>query len=54
MSYSGLLFLVVTLIAGAFGFTGLAGNAAGPAQFLSFLFASFLVISLFVGAARRV
>ena len=54
MFYFGLLFLVVSLFAGVFGFTGLAGGAAGTVQFLSFLFASFLVISLFVGAARRV
>jgi len=48
-----LIFLVVALIAGGLGFTGVAGAAMGIAKILFFLFlilfVAFLVVGLAVG-----
>jgi len=48
-----LMFLVVALIAGLFGFTTIAGAAVGIAKFLFFLFMAiflaFLILGLFLG-----
>ncbi|MCU0496872.1 MAG: DUF1328 domain-containing protein [Anaerolineae bacterium] len=48
-----LIFFVIALIAGAFGFTGVAGAAASIAQFLFVLFLVLffgaLLLGLFVG-----
>ena len=48
-----LIFAVVALIAGALGFTGMAGAAAGIAKLLFFVavigFVLFLVLGAFVG-----
>jgi len=41
MLQSALIFLVVALIGGAFGFAAIAGAAAGIAQLLFFLFSAF-------------
>ncbi len=41
-----LLFLVIALITGAFGFRGLAGMATGFAQLLFFVFLVLFVVAL--------
>jgi len=41
-----LLFLIVALIAAAFGFTGVAGQAAYFAQILFFVFLVLFIVSL--------
>lgn len=47
-----LIFLVVALIAAAFGFGGIAGAAAGFAKVLFFVFLVLFVISLFMGRRK--
>jgi uncharacterized membrane protein YtjA (UPF0391 family) len=46
-----LIFLVVALIAGALGFTGVAGASAGIAQILFWVFLAVFLISLLVSLA---
>jgi len=46
------VFLIVALIAAAFGFTGIAGDAAQIAQVLFFLFIVLFVASLLFGLVR--
>lgn len=50
-----LIFLVIALIAALFGFTTIAGAAAGIAKFLFFLFIAVFLIMLILGlmAGRR-
>jgi len=43
------LFLVVGLIAGLLGFTGIAGASIGIAKFLFFLFVAMFVLFLILG-----
>jgi uncharacterized membrane protein YtjA (UPF0391 family) len=43
------IFLVVALIAAAFGFTGIAAGAAGIAKVLFFLFVAIFVVMLLLG-----
>ena len=45
-----LIFLVISLIAGALGFTGVAGAAIGIAKFLFVLFLVLFVAFLVLGA----
>ena len=45
-----LIFLVIALIAGALGFTGVAGAAIGIAKFLFVLFLVLFAAFLFLGA----
>ncbi len=47
-----LTFLVIALIAAAFGFGGIAGAAAGFAQILFFLFLVLFVVALIFGHVR--
>jgi uncharacterized membrane protein YtjA (UPF0391 family) len=47
-----LTFLVIALIAAAFGFGGIAGAAAGFAQILFFLFLVLFVVALIFGRVR--
>ncbi|MGB5556522.1 MAG: DUF1328 domain-containing protein [Paracoccaceae bacterium] len=47
-----LTFLVVALIAAAFGFGGIASASAGIAQFLFFVFIALFVIALIARAVR--
>ena len=47
-----LTFLVIALIAGALGFTGLAGTSMGIAQTLFYIFLVLFVISLLVHLVR--
>jgi uncharacterized membrane protein YtjA (UPF0391 family) len=43
------IFLVVGLIAGMLGFTGVAGASVGIAKFLFFLFVAMFVVFLLLG-----
>jgi uncharacterized membrane protein YtjA (UPF0391 family) len=47
-----LSFLVIALLAAAFGFTGLAGASAGIAKILFFVFLVIFAISLITGLMR--
>ena len=53
MLYWALVFFVVALIAGLFGFTGIYVAAAGIAQILFFVFIVLLLVSLLAGGLRR-
>ncbi len=48
-----LVFLVVALIAAAFGFGGIAAAATNIAQTLFFIFLVLFLVSLVVGLVRR-
>ena len=48
-----LVFLIIALIAAAFGFGGIAIAAAGIAKILFFLFLVLFVISLVMGLSNR-
>jgi uncharacterized membrane protein YtjA (UPF0391 family) len=47
-----LTFLVIALIAGAFGFGGIASASAGIAQILFFIFLALFVIAMIVRALK--
>ena len=47
-----LLFLLVAIVAAVFGFTTIAGTAAGIAQFLFVVFAVLFVVTLLFGRRR--
>ena len=49
-----LIFLVVALVAGLLGFTGIAGTAVGIARILFFVFILLFVLSLLFGSRRRI
>lgn len=53
MLYWALVFLVVALVAAAFGFGGVAAAATSIAQTLFYIFVVLFLISLVVGVARR-
>lgn len=50
------IFLVIALVAAAFGFGGIASAAAGIAKILFFIFLAIFVITLILGlaAARKI
>ena len=48
-----LIFLVIALVAGLFGFGGVASAAAGIAKVLFGLFLVLFLVSLVIGATRR-
>ncbi|WP_084794525.1 DUF1328 domain-containing protein [Pseudoponticoccus marisrubri] len=52
MLYWALMFLAVALIAGLFGFGGIATASAGIAQILFFLFLALFVVALIVRLTR--
>ena len=47
------IFLVIALVAGLFGFTGIAASAVGIAKILFFIFIVLFVASLIFGLSRR-
>jgi uncharacterized membrane protein YtjA (UPF0391 family) len=49
MLYYSLLFLIIALVAGVFGFTTVAGTAYVAAKILFFVFLILFVVSLLVG-----
>ncbi|NKC33046.1 DUF1328 domain-containing protein [Falsiroseomonas selenitidurans] len=53
MLYWTLIFLVIALVAGLFGFGGIASASAGIAQILFGIFIILFLLSLLVGAFRR-
>jgi uncharacterized membrane protein YtjA (UPF0391 family) len=53
MLYYTLVFLVVALIAGVLGFTGIAAGAVEIARILFFIFILLFIGSLFMGLLRR-
>jgi uncharacterized membrane protein YtjA (UPF0391 family) len=53
MLYWALMFLVVALVAGIFGFGGIASTATGMAQILFVIALILFVVSLFAGFIRR-
>jgi len=48
-----LMFLVIALLAGIFGFGGIASTATGMAQILFVIALVLFVVSLFAGFVRR-
>ena len=52
MLHWALMFLVIALIAAAFGFTNIAGTASGIAQILFFVFLVLFIVSLLFGYRR--
>jgi uncharacterized membrane protein YtjA (UPF0391 family) len=53
MLYWALMFLVVALVAGVFGFGGIASTATGMAQILFVIALVVFAIGLFAGFVRR-
>jgi uncharacterized membrane protein YtjA (UPF0391 family) len=53
MLYWALVFLIVALVAGLFGFTGIYLAAAGIAKILFIIFLVLFLISLLFGGLRR-
>jgi uncharacterized membrane protein YtjA (UPF0391 family) len=53
MLYWAAVFLVIALVAGLFGFGGVASASVGIAQFLFFLFVVLFAASLILGLVRR-
>ncbi len=53
MLYWSLMFLVIALVAGLFGFGGIASTATGIAQILFVIALVLFLVSLFTGFARR-
>jgi uncharacterized membrane protein YtjA (UPF0391 family) len=51
MLYWALVFFIVSLVAGIFGFGGLATATAGIAQILFYVFLVFFVVTLIAGLA---
>jgi uncharacterized membrane protein YtjA (UPF0391 family) len=48
-----LIFLIVALLAGALGFTGIAGAAVGIAKVLFFIFLVLFLVSLIIRLAAK-
>jgi uncharacterized membrane protein YtjA (UPF0391 family) len=53
MLYWTVVFLIIALVAGLFGFTGIYAAAAGIAKILFFIFLVLFVIGLLTGGFRR-
>jgi uncharacterized membrane protein YtjA (UPF0391 family) len=51
--YYAFAFLVVALVAGVFGYGGIAAGAAGIAKLLFFAFLFVAAVSLVIGLLRR-
>lgn len=51
MLYWALVFFIVSLVAGIFGFGGVASATAGIAQILFYVFLVFFVVTLVAGLA---
>lgn len=52
MLYWAVIFLVISIVAGVFGFGGVAAAAAGIAEILFFICVALFVITLAMGIAR--
>jgi uncharacterized membrane protein YtjA (UPF0391 family) len=53
MLYWALVFLIVSIVAGIFGFGFIAVEAAGIAKILFFIFLVLFIVSLLAGGLRR-
>lgn len=53
MFYWALMFLLVAIVAGVFGFGGVAGTASGIAQVLFFIGIVLFLVTLISGAVGR-
>jgi uncharacterized membrane protein YtjA (UPF0391 family) len=53
MLYGAVVFLIIALVAGLFGFGGIAATSVGIARFLFFVFVVIFVVTLILGLARR-
>ncbi len=53
MLYYAVVFLVIAIIAGVFGFGGIAAGAIAIAKILFFVFLVLFLASLIIGLARR-
>lgn len=53
MLYYALVFLVIALISGILGFTGIAGAAVGIAKVLFFVFLALCIVSFFFNRRRH-
>ena len=53
MLYWSVVFFIVAIIAGVFGFLGIADAAAGIGKVLFFIFVVLFVVSLISGIGRR-
>lgn len=53
MLHYAVVFFVIALIAGLFGFTGIAAGAVEIARVLFFIFILLFVVSLVAGVIRR-
>ncbi|WP_101757823.1 DUF1328 domain-containing protein [Oceanicoccus sp. KOV_DT_Chl] len=53
MLYWALVFFVVAIVAGLFGFGGIASASVGIAQILFFIFVVLFILSLIFGVRRR-
>jgi uncharacterized membrane protein YtjA (UPF0391 family) len=51
MLYWALVFFIVSMVAGLFGFGGIASATAGIAQILFYVFMVFFVVTLIAGVA---
>ena len=54
MLYYALVFLLIAILAGVFGFGGIAIASAGIAKILFFLFLVAFLVSIVMHSARRV
>ena len=54
MFHYSLLFLLIAILAGVFGFSGVAVASAGIAKILFFLFLVAFLVSIVMHSARRV
>jgi hypothetical protein len=52
MLYWTLMFLILAVVSGVFGFTGIASSAAGIAQILFYFFIVALIVSALSSALR--
>lgn len=52
MLYWALIFLLVAIVAAAFGFTGIAETSAGIAKILFFIFVILFVIAMIASVMR--
>ena len=48
-----IIFAIISLIAGAFGFTGIAAGSAGIAKVLFFVFVIMPVVSFIIGLLKK-
>jgi uncharacterized membrane protein YtjA (UPF0391 family) len=53
MLYWAVVFFVIAIVAGLFGFGGIASASVGIAQFLFFIFVVLFVVSLIFGIRGR-